>query len=463
MSNIVVDPKKTPTSYRTNYFINFYSNPVASVCDSDIMVKRLSVRRKWLADEVQLADEVHRTNNKHSSAASVSLKWLLPLMTLLLVVTSLTRLPGEGNRALRLPQSYSRRENGTKNGTMPMTVLMPEAEAEPVLVPCLDWENLRDFGIVLMGDSITRYQYLSLVYFLRWGTWFDPRKMHPHLVQERSYETPLHGETWLEFYWQTNRMVAPYESCDCYRPMGKFNGRTMDQTCENRYYHDPERNITVTYLQAFGSVPQHGHLDPASALAHPILPPQQYTPYTWEYKGWHDTVRHHIAQLEPKPQYAVLNAGLWNNIFLSNDTARSDLREALISANIKGIWKTTTTDLNGGQPPHQSALDALMCDEMDGCLNLTWTKDLNPSLYWDKVHMYEPCYRKINEQMLQLILPTAMGMTAGEEMNHHRFEASPSINWATSGLSESQHTFLSLCPAEQATAQRRRGRQVTIA
>jgi hypothetical protein len=40
----------------------------------------------------------------------------------------------------------------------------------------------RDLWIAFIGDSVTRYQYLSFVYFLRWGRWFDPEET-PNLVR----------------------------------------------------------------------------------------------------------------------------------------------------------------------------------------------------------------------------------------------------------------------------------------
>jgi hypothetical protein len=273
--------------------------------------------------------------------------------------------------------------------------------------PDKDDAPLRDISIVLMGDSITRYQYLSLVYFLRWGAWFDPRKMHPHLVKERSFETPLHPEQWMEFYLQSNRMVAPYESCDCFRPVGNIM-RQLDRVCENRYFYDRERNNSVVYIQAFGHAStQHGRLNASTALLtadHGTLT-FNLTPYIWNYNTWHDTVRFHIAELKPKPQFVVMNAGAWQNHFLAHNESRAELADALQSTGMKGIWKTTTSQQRGGQAGDSIVADSLMCEQLGACLNLSWTSQLSKDMWWDNLHFYEPTYRQMNEQMLGMMYP----------------------------------------------------------
>lgn len=59
--------------------------------------------------------------------------------------------------------------------------------------------------LVMIGDSITRYQYLSLAYFLRHGRWFDPNKTQAHLVNEKSFLG------WDNFYQATTNLLSPLE------------------------------------------------------------------------------------------------------------------------------------------------------------------------------------------------------------------------------------------------------------
>ena len=117
-----------------------------------------------------------------------------------------------------------------------------------------------NLNILFIGDTVTRYQYLSLVYFLRWGRWFDPGYERSNLVNEWSFDNPFHKETYNEFFFQTNIMLQPYELCDCRKTKDKVSMRST--VIENRYYHDPTLNNTVTFLHAFGDeLAMHGRVE----------------------------------------------------------------------------------------------------------------------------------------------------------------------------------------------------------
>jgi hypothetical protein len=75
-------------------------------------------------------------------------------------------------------------------------------------------------NIVIIGDSLSRYGYLSLVYFLRWGRWFEPTLEKSNLMDERSFKSLFHDDAFGEFYFQSSRLLQPYELCDCYNGGG---------------------------------------------------------------------------------------------------------------------------------------------------------------------------------------------------------------------------------------------------
>lgn len=54
----------------------------------------------------------------------------------------------------------------------------------------------RNLRIAFIGDSLTRYMYLSLVYFLRWGRW-ESNEDSPTMVQEKQFVS------WFDFYSYT--------------------------------------------------------------------------------------------------------------------------------------------------------------------------------------------------------------------------------------------------------------------
>jgi hypothetical protein len=90
--------------------------------------------------------------------------------------------------------------------------------------------------VAFVGDSLTRYQYLSLAAYLRQGRWIDDKDV-PNLVEERQFDG------WNSFYNYTNNYFQPYEQCDCQR------GKYVRKGIENRYFIDPERDNALYFFQ----------------------------------------------------------------------------------------------------------------------------------------------------------------------------------------------------------------------
>jgi hypothetical protein len=103
-------------------------------------------------------------------------------------------------------------------------------------------DHLRNKRVVFIGDSITRYQYLSLVYALSTGQFLN-MSLLPNPVVERSWPS------WHEFYVGTHGMFQPFEYCDCFRGGGN----------ENRFYFDNVRNISIVFLSVLRNEYCYGH------------------------------------------------------------------------------------------------------------------------------------------------------------------------------------------------------------
>ena len=114
----------------------------------------------------------------------------------------------------------------------------------------------REF-ILLMGDSITRYQYLSLVYFLESGNWSHAG---------RSITNEKEWNSWNHFYEGTNSLLRGRESCDCTRSGLSSVGTVF----ENRMYRG-RTGFTIGYIQVFNdALPPHGHFGfPPFEASHP--------------------------------------------------------------------------------------------------------------------------------------------------------------------------------------------------
>jgi hypothetical protein len=277
-----------------------------------------------------------------------------------------------------------------------------------------------DVNIVIIGDSVARYGYLSLVYFLRWGRWFDPGLEASNLVNERSFDNPFHRDTYSEFYFQTSRMLQPYELCDCHKNADRPNMRKY--IIENRYYHDPVNRNSVTFFHAYGNerVVQ-GRLEAEDVYTtkwhwdtkEKGLLEHHWSEPTWKHHTWEELFAEYVVKLNPRPQFAVLNSGQWNSNFGpygEGEEVSKALHESITKLDIKPIWRTTTydekheilkgTDASSLGDNVSLETDRYMCKLFGNCLDVSWTKELDPNNYWDDKHYFEPVYRVMNEQLL---------------------------------------------------------------
>jgi hypothetical protein len=98
--------------------------------------------------------------------------------------------------------------------------------------------HISGLRVAFVGDSLTRYMYLSLAAYLRRGRWMTKNDV-PNFLEEKQFEN------WNSFYNYTNRYFQPYEQCDCFRTDGKNTAR---KGIENRYFKDPVRDNVLYFF-----------------------------------------------------------------------------------------------------------------------------------------------------------------------------------------------------------------------
>jgi hypothetical protein len=312
----------------------------------------------------------------------------------------------------------------------------------------------RNINVVMMGDSLMRYQYLSLAYFLRWGQWYVPNNTRvDNLMVEKSWRfTPAETTTsnnnnisvvgqWNSFFYHSNRLLRPFEICDCFRA-----DRSYSNMFENRYYYDPIYNNTLVYIQAFGNFTKiHGRIPHATDILgrkanqtawdeyqRPLAGTWD-SPQVWEYPEWHDVVRYYLAPLQS--DFIVFNTGWWTSQFGivdEHNSASSLLKQTFTElmnhhSNTRGIWRTTTYPPVHGRKQwgsNASAVDHNMCQAPLWCLNVSWTQYLSRRFSKDGVHFCEPVYRVINEAMLELMgyVPMTTTSNGTGDFQLQRFE-----------------------------------------
>lgn len=272
----------------------------------------------------------------------------------------------------------------------------------------------KNVNILIMGNSTAHYGYLSLVYYLRWGRWFDPGLTKSNLVNERSFDNPFHNKTFNEFYYQTNVMLQPWEMCDCHKNAKKPGMRRF--IIENRYFHDPTHNNTVTYIHAYGDeVALQGRLLPNqiytdrwkwSAKEKGLVGNKWHEP-DWQYARWHDFVNEYVTKMPQVPDYIVMQAGRFKNTFGPDNGQEENaklLKQSISKSKVKSsIWQSTAYDINKSIPRDVQDIDSYMCKQMDLCYEPSFTKNVKKEYLFDEHHFHEPVYRIINEELLEMM------------------------------------------------------------
>ena len=167
----------------------------------------------------------------------------------------------------------------------------------------------RGTRLVVVGDSLSRYQYLELVYQMH-GLSRDLARKERNPLQENTWPS------WRAFYSGTNAELQPNERCDCFRADQPSSSRptpgwSPDLLMENRHYEQKACNASVTYFFAYPHAMLFGH----------ALPPQAWRPWqdrttfssiapTWRAASWAAALRDHILPTF-RPTALLLGRGFW--------------------------------------------------------------------------------------------------------------------------------------------------------
>jgi hypothetical protein len=109
---------------------------------------------------------------------------------------------------------------------------------------------------------------------------------------------------------------------------------------------------------------------------------------TWSYSDWSDVVLHHLQELSIT--HVLINGGLWRNKW-SDTIEQQSFMKALEATNMTGIWRTTTYNSERvlREPDTNDAMVKLFTERASGntaVLDVSWTKDMITSFYWDGMH-----------------------------------------------------------------------------
>ena len=265
-------------------------------------------------------------------------------------------------------------------------------------------------GLLIIGDSLSRYQYLNLVNFLEHGTWVtDPTHLKPS-ENEKKFDGG-----WKEFYQITNQRLRGHEICDCFRDGGEI--------LENRYYiHE---GVKVSYLQLFGSenpVMIHNTqlMNISSCLnsscVQSFCQPGDCAPSLLPVEVIGTILQPHTLSrmiASVAPSQVLLNLGLWwieggVNVFpvLGNQTLMDEVKIIKQdNPNIKMHWKMTTASKHYQPPEIEFARHMVTSGGFESfydthALTNQVLTDFPLSLMWDAGHFEPLVYSELNRALI---------------------------------------------------------------
>ena len=274
--------------------------------------------------------------------------------------------------------------------------------------------------VVFIGDSLTRYQYLTIAYkFLYGSDSVVPRK----LVNEK-----LHA-SWTEFFRYSTNLFQKHMFCDCFRTENlsrklrrsvnelNANGIGLSKTVrnksfheeygvlnkirENRYFHHRIEvdgkfvHLNLTYLQFFGDKPSaHGRRLPGNIASSTIDSRIRHS--KWAFGQLNDLLKYYVSILIPAPTHIILSTGAhYHNRMMAN--VELSLKVALnITPNV--YWKQAPPlkndlfearkvgDANFSLPWDIDILAHDKCRKLY-CYFISFPDALPDNLIFDKEHM----------------------------------------------------------------------------
>ena len=246
--------------------------------------------------------------------------------------------------------------------------------------------------IVFIGDSLTRYQFLSFAYLkLCRGD-----KTPDYLISENAFDS------WVHFYENSTAELKSC-TCDCFRNYDvpeegnvNFPFTTMR---ENRFCDMPDNKSKLSYFQLFGdTLSLHGSVLPNETKFATI--DTDIRSDKWSYATVGGFLQDYVKFLDPHPTAIILAAGAWEHDMIA--MTLPDIMRAAKSVTPNVFWKETApfqSDLRAAPGSFSRPKDidkiALSLCESGACTYISFPEsipavmlDTNSSIptYWDDLH-----------------------------------------------------------------------------
>ena len=196
----------------------------------------------------------------------------------------------------------------------------------------------RHTHVVFIGDSLLRYEYIALALAYHFANAAVEQKSDISMLRHKPSTM-----TWSEYYSVTSGLLQPNEFCDCYRrDTNSTRPHERPLWIENRYYHDPHRDVTFTFVLWVGS-----HYSSALVAWWPGQNDSLRRPHADEPKLLRelrvDALGGFLQQLTPPITHIVVNEGHHLKLPLSANAYTALFASLWRGAPSSFLWWSTTT------------------------------------------------------------------------------------------------------------------------
>ncbi|RYH25585.1 hypothetical protein EON65_15475 [archaeon] len=272
---------------------------------------------------------------------------------------------------------------------------------------------LRGKTVVFIGDSLTRYQFMSLASFLYRGSWDIDHDL-PSLTNSQDHMNPR----WPNYYYESTLRLGCSHMCDCIR---KEDNEVVTFLHEHIYHYD----VTLDFLMSFHFfsptmnmtfyqpyIPSRKQLlmncidanASLTSLNFMLVPHQVHRSYTPA-----NIAQFISTELKAiKPSAIFFNQGFWQLDSFRYPSNMARLAAALRDATRLPFWKVTTEQKKGLAVDNSTFLHAIQSYELGLYDTYAITKDLREliggSVFFDRKRHFVPfVYREANIVLLELM------------------------------------------------------------
>ena len=259
--------------------------------------------------------------------------------------------------------------------------------------------------ILVLGDSLSRYQYLSLTHFLAHGAWPDALGGQPG--RPSPVVQPEHG-TWTDFYRSLDDAYGGRQHCTCFR--------NDSVTVERFHFYDAASDVAVRFFYyPLESSLRVGLSEAAEEWRWNGSSRLRYTYTAHSHEPRFCASSDHASCWYPpsvpfRPASALLaNVGIWERPLTRNASYFRSISRALPSGlPLRAIWRLGTPRQDGGEMAagaNEAQLrafgDASRWQVLDGfsLVNQSGAR----RAHWDLWHFRPYVYEQLNAVLLNML------------------------------------------------------------